>query len=217
MFPSSMVRQVVLPAIIAAGLLATATTATAAFAEGAEDPAPTVVAIPAAPAAASTPDPSEPAAAAVTEPPAEPTAAPPAPTLHERMLDFTMKSEDTLDMRGVEPSLYRGAYYRASVEPKRQCVAKRESEGFYDVVSHDGYFGAYQMSPALAKGATWMMLKEHKTLLGEDVAKRVLAKLRRTPVNEWPRYWQDAAFSTVYNWKHTGSGAKHWRGGRWHC
>jgi hypothetical protein len=206
MFPSSMVRQVVLPAIISAGLLATAT---AAFAEGADETAPTAVSTPAVEAAASTPEP--------VDVPIPAPAEPPAPTLHERMLDFTMKSEDTLDMRGVEPSLYRGTYYRASVEPKRQCVAKRESEGFYDVVSHDGYFGAYQMSPALAKGATWMMLKEHKTLLGDEVATRVLATLRETPVNEWPRYWQDAAFSTVYNWKHTGSGAKHWRGGRWHC
>jgi len=210
MFPSSMVRQVVLPAIVAAGILATAT---AAFADASDDAAAAAVSTPAVEAAASTPDPVD----VPIPPPAEPLAPPPAPTLHERMLDFTMKSEDTLDMRGVEPSLYRGKYYRASVELKRQCVAKRESEGFYDVVSHDGYFGAYQMSPALAKGATWMMLKEHKTLLGDEVATRVLAKLRETPVNEWPRYWQDAAFSTVYNWKHTGSGAKHWRGGRWHC
>ncbi len=27
------------------------------------------------------------------------------------------------------------------------------------------------------------------------------------PPNAWPRYWQDAAFSTVYNWKSPGSGA----------
>ncbi len=139
------------------------------------------------------------------------------PTREERMLQFAMKSPATLDMRGVEPSLYRGDFYRASVEKVRQCVAKRESEGHYDVVSHNGYYGAYQMSPALAKGATWMMLREHKRLLGADVASRIMAELRRTPVNEWPRYWQDAAFSTVYNWKHTASGAKHWRGGRWHC
>ena len=210
MFPSTMVRQVVLPAIVAAGILATAT---AAFADAADDAASAAATAPSVEAAASSPPPE----AESPIPVAEPEAVPAAPTLHERMLDFTMKSPDTLDMRGVEPSLYRGKYYRASVEPKRQCVAKRESEGHYDVVSHDGYFGAYQMSPALARGATWMMLKEHKALLGEDVARRVLARLRETPVNEWPRYWQDAAFSTVFNWEHTGSGAKHWRGGRWHC
>ena len=205
MFPSTLVRQVVLPAVVAAGLLATAT---AAFADAADDAAAAAATAPAVEAAISTPPPP-------AQPPVPP--AEQAPTLHERMLDFTLKSADTLDMRGVEPSLYRGKYFRASVEPKRQCVAKRESEGHYDVVSHDGYLGAYQMSSALARGATWMMLKEHKVLLGEDVAKRVLAKLRETPVNRWPRYWQDAAFSTVYNWEHTGSGAKHWRGGRWHC
>ena len=203
MFPSTMVRQVVLPAVVVAGLLATAT---AAVADAADDAAAAAAIAPAVEAAASTPPPAP-----------EPPAPEPPASLHERMLDFTMKSPDTLDMRGVEPSLYRGTYFRASVEPKRQCVAKRESEGHYDVVSHDGYLGAYQMSPALARGATWMMLDEHKRLLGEDVAKRVLATLRRTPVNEWPRYWQDAAFSTVFNWEHTGSGAKHWRGGRWHC
>jgi hypothetical protein len=127
---------------------------------------------------------------------------------------FTMDS----DMRGIQPSRYTGTFFRPALEDRRRCIVKRESEGHYDVISAGGgYFGAYQMSPELGRGATWMMLPEHKELLGADRAKAILAELRETPVNEWPRYWQDAAFSTVHNWEGTGSGASHWRGGRWSC
>ena len=135
----------------------------------------------------------------------------------QRMLRLTLYSTQTRDMRGVEPSMYRGRFFRASVETKRRCIAERESQGHYDVVSHNGYYGAYQMSPELARGATWMMSREHRVILGDQAAVRVLAKLRGTPLSRWPRYWQDAAFSTIYNWQGTGSGAAHWRGGRWHC
>ena len=131
---------------------------------------------------------------------------------------FTLRSAATKDMRGVEKSLYRGTYYRSAVESERLCIAHRESEGHYDVISPSGlYFGAYQVSRALARGATWMMLKEHKRLMGAKAAKSTLARLRATEMNRWPRYWQDAAFSTIMNWEHTGSGASHWAGGRWHC
>lgn len=131
---------------------------------------------------------------------------------------FTLTSRATTDVRGVEKSLYRGRFYRSAVESQRLCIAHRESEGHYDVVSPSGlYFGAYQVSRALARGATWMMLKEHRALIGDKAAKAVLARLRAKPMNTWPRYWQDAAFSTVMNWEHTGSGAAHWAGGRWHC
>ena len=135
----------------------------------------------------------------------------------QQMLKLTLSSPQTRDMRGVEASMYRGRYFRASVESKRRCIAERESEGHYDVVSRSGYHGAYQMSPQLARGATWMMMREHRQLLGADAARKVLTKLRATPLSRWPRYWQDAAFSTIHNWKGTGSGAAHWRGGRWHC
>ena len=131
---------------------------------------------------------------------------------------FTTRSSQTRDLRGVEPSLYRGRYYRGAVEGVRLCIVERESEGHYDVVNPTGsYRGAYQVSAELARGATWMMLKEHKALMGESNAKRVLAELRKKPIDQWPRYWQDALFSTVANWGHTGSGLRHWAGGRWHC
>lgn len=131
---------------------------------------------------------------------------------------FTMESPATRDLRGVEPSLYRGKYYRPAIEQRRLCIVRRESEGHYDVVNPSGaYRGAYQVSATLARGATWMMLDEHVQLMGESNAKRVLAQLRKTPFNKWPRYWQDAMFSTVANWERTGSGIRHWAGGRWHC
>lgn len=135
-----------------------------------------------------------------------------------RFATFTMRSKQTRDMRGIEKSLYRGKYFNATAERKRLCVVERESEGFYDVVNPGGnYFGAYQVSRELAQGATWMMLKEHKKLMGEKAAKKTLSSLRAKPMNTWPRYWQDAAFHTVINWEHTLSGASHWAGGRWHC
>ena len=135
-----------------------------------------------------------------------------------RFARFTVYSKATKDMRGVEPSLYRGKYYRSAIESKRKCIVDRESEGHYDVVNPSGaYRGAYQVSASLARGATWMMLKEHKQLMGKKAAKQTLAKLRAKPMNTWPRYWQDAAFHTVANWEHTGSGIAHWAGGRWHC
>ena len=82
---------------------------------------------------------------------------------------FTVASKATKDMRGVEPSLYRGKYYRSAIESKRKCIVDRESEGHYDVVNPSGaYRGAYQVSASLARGATWMMLKEHKQLMGDE-------------------------------------------------
>lgn len=138
--------------------------------------------------------------------------------LQQRFVNFTLHSRQTRDLRGVEGSLYRGRYFRASVEPLRKCIQTRESEGHYDVVSPSGlYFGAYQVSRPLARGATWMMLREHKQLMGETSAKKVLTHLRSIPMNRWPRYWQDAAFHTIMNWEHARSGAGHWAGGRWHC
>lgn len=131
---------------------------------------------------------------------------------------FTLNSAETKDMRGVEKSLYRGRYFNAQAEEKRLCIVKRESEGFYDVINPGGnYFGAYQVSRALAEGVTYMMAKEHKKLMGEAQAKEVLAALRAKPMNRWSRYWQDAAFHTIMNWERPLSGASHWAGGRWSC
>lgn len=131
---------------------------------------------------------------------------------------FTLRSTATTDMRGVERSLYRGRYFHPRAEERRLCIVRRESEGHYDVINPGGnYFGAYQVSRPLARGVTFMLLREHRDLLGADRAKRILTDLRGTPMNEWPRYWQDAAFHTIMNWEGTMSGASHWAGGRWTC
>ena len=131
---------------------------------------------------------------------------------------FTLRSAATTDMRGVERSLYRGRYFHPRAEEKRLCIVRRESEGHYDVINPGGnYFGAYQVSRPLARGVTYMLVREHRDLLGAERAKRILTDLRRTPMNEWPRYWQDAAFHTIMNWEGPLSGASHWAGGRWTC
>jgi hypothetical protein len=125
---------------------------------------------------------------------------------------FAFVSKATLDRTGVQPSLYRGKYYRSNLEHVRRCIVRRESSGHYFSVSHSGkYRGAYQMSPSLARGATWMMFPEFKKILGEKAAEVAMLRLRTMPMHKWTRFWQDAAFSTVYHWEHTNSGASHWR------
>ena len=162
-----------------------------------------------------------PALAPAGAPAAEPATAPVVTTAMRQaaFLRFTTQSPEATDRRGVEPSLYRGVYYRASVERVRQCIVRRESSGVYTVRGGGGdrYYGAYQMNDELADGATWMMLREAKQLLGEDAARELMQRLRAKPVTTWSRYWQDAAFFTIYNWEHTGSGRAHWAGGRWRC
>lgn len=154
-------------------------------------------------------------AAVVSAPEAAPTLA----TRQASFLRFTTSSPQALDRRGVEPSLYRGRFFRASVEEIRRCIVRRESSGVYTVRGGGGdrYYGAYQMNDRLADGATWMMLPEAKRMLGEPAARALMARLRAKPVTTWSRYWQDAAFFTIYNWERTGSGRQHWAGGRWHC
>ena len=96
--------------------------------------------------------------------------------VRKAMLHITTHSKATRDMRGVEPSLYRGRFFKAPKERIRRCIVKRESEGQYDVRGGGGnrYFGAYQMSDALADGATHMMLKEHKKILGKKKARTLM-------------------------------------------
>jgi hypothetical protein len=142
---------------------------------------------------------------------------PQAASLASRTWRLAFASPQTLDTVGVQPSLYRGRFYRATVERERRCIVRRESSGHYTSVSHSGYRGAYQMSTALARGATWMMLPEFTRIMGATAADRAMERLRATPTHRWTRYWQDAAFSTVYNWKHAKSGAKHWNATRHHC
>lgn len=129
------------------------------------------------------------------------------------------------DLSGWEPSAYRGKFYNADQEPFRECVGTREASfgytarggGNLDGVPGGDYGGTYQMSPALQRGVTWMLYPELKAEVGKKEAKRLTRILRGLPAERWNRYWQDAAFYTILNWKHKGSGAHHWAGGRWSC
>ena len=156
--------------------------------------------------------------------PAEVTATPaPTPTVQDVTAKSTSSSRErerlyalgkgaAADRRGLMPSLYRGPGYSYSAEKNRMCIARRESHGNYAAGSRRStYQGAYQMSRGLARGATWMMLPAVKRQFGAEGA-AILAKLRKTPVVSWNRYWQDRAFFTIWR---GGKGRSHWSGLCW--
>jgi hypothetical protein len=137
---------------------------------------------------------------------------------HERLLLFVSASREANDVTGIENSLYKGKFFRPGQESLRKCILNRESAGNYKADSGTGkYRGAYQFNPDLTRGVSYMLVGEHKQLLGSGTAKDILAGLRAEPINEWNRYWQDAAFYTVANWRSTGSGLKHWDSTRFGC
>lgn len=117
------------------------------------------------------------------------------------------------NMMGYLPSLYQGKWYMPGREGVRRCIMDRESNFNYRANGGGMYFGAYQMSADLARGATYMMQSEVAKEMGaEGVA--MLRALRQTPPNNWNRYWQDRAFWTIWA---KGDGAGHWRGGGINC
>jgi hypothetical protein len=116
-------------------------------------------------------------------------------------------SRQAADLMGVMPSLYQGRWFVASREDTRRCILLRESHANYRA-SNGTYHGAYQMSSALAIGATWMMQKEVRKEMGAEGVALVEA-LRKTTPNNWNRYWQDRAFWTIWR---DGAGAGHWGG-----
>jgi hypothetical protein len=109
-------------------------------------------------------------------------------------------SRATRSLVGVQPSAYIGPFFNARYERTRQCIVKRESGGYYRVVSSGGaYRGAYQFNQGLGDYAARAM--KRFDLVGK-------------PVNMWSRFEQDKAFWVVWN---NGSGASHWGGGAWNC
>jgi hypothetical protein len=121
-------------------------------------------------------------------------------------------SRQAADLRGFMPSLYQGKWFKPGKEDVRRCIVLRESHANYRA-TNGTYHGAYQMSAALARGATWMMQKEVRREMGaEGVA--ILKALRKITPNKWNRYWQDRAFWTIWR---DGAGARHWRGGAHSC
>ncbi len=117
------------------------------------------------------------------------------------------------NMLGYLPSLYQGKWYMPGKEDVRRCIMDRESNFNYRANGSGLYFGAYQMSAALARGATYMMQSEVAKEMGADGVALVKA-LRQAPPNSWNRYWQDRAFWTIWR---GGEGAGHWRGGGINC
>ena len=119
---------------------------------------------------------------------------------------------------GRRNSTYTGRHYIRAWEAFRQCVAQREGRFTYGVVSADGtYYGTYQFTAALARGAAWEMLPELKQLFGRKNGRSVTQQLLRTPMNRWARFYQDMAFWTILNVDGRGEGASHWSGGRFTC
>lgn len=119
---------------------------------------------------------------------------------------------------GVAPSTYRGKFFRKAHEPYRMCVAQREGRGQYWGTGSNGmYVGTYQMTRALARGAVWMMTKELRRVYGNSTGRAIREELHSTDPTRWNRFYWDMAFYTVLNWDGNGSGAAHWRGGRFHC
>jgi hypothetical protein len=133
-------------------------------------------------------------------------------TVAEREAALMRGDRQAADLMGFMPSLYQGKWFKPGVEDVRRCITLRESHANYRA-SNGTYFGAYQMSEALADGAAWMMQAEVRQEFGAEGVKIVEA-LRKTTPNNWNRYWQDRAFWTIWR---NGDGAHHWAGGSHNC
>lgn len=110
------------------------------------------------------------------------------------------------DMRGIEPSLYKGKWFNPKHEGTRRCIIQRESRGNYRAANKSSSArGAYQfLDSQWRDGLVWMMLDEEPK--GSPLRDEIKA-LRDTPIHKWNRYFQDRAFWTAY--RH-GQGSHHW-------
>jgi hypothetical protein len=122
-------------------------------------------------------------------------------------------SPESSDRTGFEPSLYQGKWFMPNREDLRKCISKVESHHQYKAGSGRYYRGAYQFSKSLAQGVTWMMQAEVKDEMG-DSGVDLIKELRKTPMNEWNRYWQDRAFWTIWD---EGKGKNHWSAAKARC
>ena len=138
-----------------------------------------------------------------------PTEAPPLPVL-------TASRGDAV-MTGAKAP-YRGKYWRKSQKTYTLCVLRRESNNhWFSTARAAGYFGGFQFSQALTRGATYMMTDELQRMYGKRVGKQIAANLRMTEMHKLLPFFQHMAFATVLNWESNGSGSSHWAGGRWRC
>ena len=117
------------------------------------------------------------------------------------------RSEIADDMKGYEPSLYRGKWYDSKWEKSRKCIMNRESKFSYRAANKSSSArGAYQfLDSQWRDGLVWMMLKESKKT--NDGLSAEINTLFDKPIHRWSRYYQDRAFFTA--WQH-GEGKHHW-------
>ena len=137
---------------------------------------------------------------------------PPADSLKpevSRELTWIRGGREAADATGFEPSLYTGKWFMPGKEDVRRCIVERESHSNYRA-NNGSYFGAYQMSSALAVGATWMMQAEVKKEFGDE-GEKIVKMLRKLTPDKWNRYWQDRAFWTIWS-APEGRGPGHWGG-----
>lgn len=113
---------------------------------------------------------------------------------------------------------YRGEYWIPEQRSFTLCVQRRESNfNWFSTNRSGGYFGAFQFSAALARGATWMITPELKSLYGKKRGRQIAEQLRGVDMHKWRPFFQHMAFATVLNWEYPGSGKHHWSGGRFPC
>jgi hypothetical protein len=111
------------------------------------------------------------------------------------------------DMKGFEPSLYRGKWYDKKWENSRKCIMQRESRFSYHAANKSSSArGAYQfLDSQWRDGLVWMMLKESKK--HNDGLSGEIKSLFDKPIHKWSRYYQDRAFYTAWQ---NGNGKHHW-------
>ena len=113
---------------------------------------------------------------------------------------------------------YRGKFWHKSQKAFTLCVLERESNNNWHSTARDfGYFGGFQFSKPLTRGATYMMTPELRKLYGKNKGVAIARQLRATEMHKWLPFFQHMAFATVLNWESKGSGVAHWAGGRWRC
>ena len=123
-------------------------------------------------------------------------------------------SQDALDWKGYEPSLYTSQHYHKKWAGIRKCIMHRESRYNYrarGTISTAS--GAYQFLDSQWRvSLTYMMIKESRAT--KDGLIDDIKDLRAKPIQTWNRYYQDRAFYTAWD---NGRGADHWNQTRHGC
>jgi hypothetical protein len=129
--------------------------------------------------------------------------------------DAPWTSPEARDMVGYRLSTYTGEHYDKRFEQYRLCVVQRESGGRYGE-SSGAHIGAYQFSYSLSGQALRAMRSEIQDVYGAP-GLAALDRLDGKPMYTWNRFWQDAAFWTIFD---GGRGWSHWSsqwGASWNC